>query len=208
MTVAVFGSTGYIGTKVTEEMISRGFNVVAVAREQSGIGGKQGRADVEAMFPEATVKLSDVTDVDKLKRDVFDTPVDVVVCCLASRTGGIKDSWMVDYQVHLPQHSTARGGNNRPTSCSAHAGQGKRCKTACFVHLSPASATVISHCCSGDLYRMQVSVMTRQFADARVHLDQKLSPCRTENLCGHLWSGRKASFVMEQGSTICAFCVS
>lgn len=121
VTVAVFGSTGYIGRKVTEEMISRGFNVVAVAREQSGIGGKQGRADVEAMFPEATVKLSDVTDVDKLKRDVFDMPVDVVVCCLASRTGGIKDSWMVDYQVHLPQHSTARGSNNRPTSCWARA---------------------------------------------------------------------------------------
>lgn len=99
VTVAVFGSTGYIGRKVTEEMIRRGFNVVAVAREQSGIGGKQGRADVEALFPEATVKFSDVTDVEKLKKDVFDTPVDVVVCCLASRTGGIKDSWLVDYQV-------------------------------------------------------------------------------------------------------------
>ena len=26
-------------------------------------------------------------------------PVDVVVSCLASRTGGIKDSWAVDYQA-------------------------------------------------------------------------------------------------------------
>eukprot|EP00892_Ulva_mutabilis_P005277 jgi/Ulvmu1/3120/UM015_0160.1 len=99
ITVAVFGSTGYIGQKVTKEMIARGFSVVAVAREQSGIGGKQGRADVQAMFPDATVKFSDVTDVEKLKTDVFDTPVDVVMCCLASRTGGIKDSWLVDYQA-------------------------------------------------------------------------------------------------------------
>lgn len=104
ITVAVFGSTGYIGRKVTEEMISRGFNVVAVAREQSGIGGKQGRADVQAMFPDATVKFADVTDVEKLKTDVFDTPVDVVVCCLASRSGGIKDSWLVDYQVRTCSH--------------------------------------------------------------------------------------------------------
>lgn len=103
VTVAVFGSTGYIGRKVTEEMISRGFNVVAVAREQSGIGGKQGRSEVQAMFPAATVKFSDVTDVERLKKDVFDSPVDVVVCCLASRTGGIKDSWLVDYQVRLPR---------------------------------------------------------------------------------------------------------
>lgn len=104
VTVAVFGSTGYIGRKVTEEMISRGFNVVAVAREQSGIGGMQGMADVAAMFPDATVKFSDVTDVDKLKNDVFDTPVDVVVCCLASRTGGIKDSWLIDYQARTCSH--------------------------------------------------------------------------------------------------------
>lgn len=138
--MAVFGSTGYIGRKVTEEMISRGFNVVAVAREQSGIGGKQGRSDVQAMFPDATVKFSDVTDVEKLKKDVFDTPVDVVVCCLASRTGGIKDSWLVDYQVRLRHAPRCSGGG------SVRPGAATRCSTpraAICVHR--ALSTVV-HC--------------------------------------------------------------
>jgi glutamate dehydrogenase/leucine dehydrogenase len=102
ISVAVFGSTGYIGRKVTEEMIARGFKVTPVAREQSGIGGKQSKQDVQSMFPQATCKFTDVTDASKIQQDVFDTPVDVAVCCLASRTGGIKDSWLIDYQVsHL-----------------------------------------------------------------------------------------------------------
>jgi hypothetical protein len=99
ITVAVFGCTGYIGKKVTEEMINRGFKVTAVARERSGIGGKQSKEDVAQMFPGATVKFTDVTNAAKVEKDVFDSPVDVVVCCLASRTGGIKDSWLIDYQV-------------------------------------------------------------------------------------------------------------
>ena len=41
--VLVVGSTGYIGNFVTKELIARGFNVVAFAREQSGVGGKARR---------------------------------------------------------------------------------------------------------------------------------------------------------------------
>ena len=39
--VLVAGSTGYIGKYVTKELIQRGYNVVAFAREKSGVGGKQ-----------------------------------------------------------------------------------------------------------------------------------------------------------------------
>ena len=97
----MFGSTGYIGKKVAREMVSRGFNVIAVARERSGIGGGQTAEDVQDMFQGATVKFADVTNMDSLKSKAFDKPVDVVVSCLASRTGGIKDSWDIDYQVRL-----------------------------------------------------------------------------------------------------------
>ena len=38
-TVAVLGSTGYIGKYVTRELVARGYDVVAVARSKSGIGG-------------------------------------------------------------------------------------------------------------------------------------------------------------------------
>ncbi|GMI69799.1 3,8-divinyl protochlorophyllide a 8-vinyl reductase, PALE-GREEN AND CHLOROPHYLL B REDUCED 2 [Hibiscus trionum] len=38
--VLVVGSTGYIGKFVVKELVNRGFNVIAVAREISGIRGK------------------------------------------------------------------------------------------------------------------------------------------------------------------------
>jgi len=38
--VLVVGSTGYIGKFVVKELVKRGYNVVAFAREKSGVGGK------------------------------------------------------------------------------------------------------------------------------------------------------------------------
>jgi divinyl chlorophyllide a 8-vinyl-reductase len=39
------GPTGYIGRFVTKELIDRGFNVTAMAREKAGIKGKMTTAD-------------------------------------------------------------------------------------------------------------------------------------------------------------------
>jgi divinyl chlorophyllide a 8-vinyl-reductase len=82
-------------------MVQRGFNVIAVSRERSGIGGVQTASDVQKMFDGATAKFADVTSIDSLRECALDAPVDVVVSCLASRTGGVKDSWDIDYQVRL-----------------------------------------------------------------------------------------------------------
>jgi glutamate dehydrogenase/leucine dehydrogenase len=43
--VLVVGPTGYIGKFVVKELIKRGYNVVAFAREQAGIKGKMTKAD-------------------------------------------------------------------------------------------------------------------------------------------------------------------
>lgn len=43
--VLVVGSTGYIGKFVTRELVKRGYNTVALARERSGIKGKSGPDD-------------------------------------------------------------------------------------------------------------------------------------------------------------------
>lgn len=43
--VLVVGSTGYIGKFVTRELIKRGYQTVALAREQSGIKGKSSPED-------------------------------------------------------------------------------------------------------------------------------------------------------------------
>ena len=95
--VLVVGATGYIGRFVTKELVSRGYQVTALAREQSGVGGKKGRAEVVADFPGAKVAFGDVTDAASLRASGFAEPVDVVVSCLASRTGGVEDSNKIDY---------------------------------------------------------------------------------------------------------------
>lgn len=144
--VLVVGATGYIGKFVVKELVKRGYNVVAFARERSGIGGKQGAEDVRAEFPgagaqpqellrpaaaidggcwatcgnccrvlllvasrlrspkeppplipslliplphPAEVRFGDVMSMESLSREAFKEPVDVVVSCLASRTGAL-----------------------------------------------------------------------------------------------------------------------
>lgn len=97
--VLVVGPTGYIGKFVTKELISRGYNVIAVAREKAGIGGKQGQDQTKAEFAGGDVRFGNATEAESLKRAVTGDRIDVVVSCLASRTGGKKDSWLIDYQA-------------------------------------------------------------------------------------------------------------
>jgi NmrA-like family len=49
--VLIVGSTGYIGKFVTRELVKRGYNTVALARERSGIKGKSGPEDVRKVWP-------------------------------------------------------------------------------------------------------------------------------------------------------------
>lgn len=97
--VLVVGATGYIGKYVVKELLARGFDVVVFARSNSGIGGKASADETRSLFQGADVRFGDVTDVQSLAATAFAKPVDVVVSCLASRTGGKKDSWLVDYQA-------------------------------------------------------------------------------------------------------------
>lgn len=97
--VLVVGATGYIGKFVVKELVKRGYDVAAFCREKSGIGGKQSMEDTKKEFEGAEVLFGDVTDVSSLESVAFAKPVDAIVSCLASRTGGIKDSQMIDYQA-------------------------------------------------------------------------------------------------------------
>ncbi|GMN46502.1 hypothetical protein TIFTF001_015684 [Ficus carica] len=99
--VLVVGSTGYIGKFVVKELVNRGFNVIAVAREESGIRGKNRKEETMNELKGANVCFSDVTNLDNLEKSVesLGVPVDVVVSCLASRSGGVKDSWKIDYEA-------------------------------------------------------------------------------------------------------------
>eukprot|EP00898_Chlorokybus_atmophyticus_P007813 jgi/Chlat1/8032/Chrsp71S07505 len=86
--VLVVGSTGYIGKYVVKELVKRGYNVIAVAREKAGIGGKMDEEKTREELPGANFVFSDVTDERVLTKAVSSTPIDVVA-----------DSWKIDYQA-------------------------------------------------------------------------------------------------------------
>ncbi|KAK7245709.1 hypothetical protein RIF29_40558 [Crotalaria pallida] len=99
--VLVVGSTGYIGKFVVKELVKRGFNVIAIARERSGIKGSNDKNETLAQLRGANVCFSDVSNLDTLDESLKNLGVsfDVVVSCLASRSGGVKDSWKIDYEA-------------------------------------------------------------------------------------------------------------
>ena len=109
--IVVSGGTGYIGRFVVRELAARGHQVVALTRRKSGIGGAKSIGDVEQGLnkdagdgsAKVEVRAADVTSdsVDALASEITAsgfTPA-AAVCCLASRTGGVKDSWLVDYEA-------------------------------------------------------------------------------------------------------------
>ncbi|KAA8495447.1 Divinyl chlorophyllide a 8-vinyl-reductase, chloroplastic [Porphyridium purpureum] len=114
--VVVFGSTGYIGKYVTKEFIKQGYRVTAFARPSSGIGGKKTMQDVRDDFEGGDVRFGDVTDLESVKaafENLPDAKSTIVVSCLASRGGGIKDSNLIDYQATL---NTLRAGREAGAS--------------------------------------------------------------------------------------------
>ena len=84
--VVVFGATGYIGRFVVQELVERGYQVVAFARERSGIGGRQSQEQVINDLKGAEVRFGDVTDPASLAAEAFNQPTDVVVSCPVSYT--------------------------------------------------------------------------------------------------------------------------
>ncbi|KAK1277042.1 hypothetical protein QJS04_geneDACA003365 [Acorus gramineus] len=104
LNILVVGSTGYIGKFVVRELVRRGFNVISVARDRN-------RDQTLSSLRGSTVCFSDVTDPSALDASLSRlgvTSLDAVVSCLASRGGGIKESWTVDYSATRNSLAAAR----------------------------------------------------------------------------------------------------
>jgi len=106
--IAVVGATGYIGKSVVKESIRRGYPTAAVMRDVN-------KSKDEPKFQGATLQNFDVTDREScLDGKLFPKgSVDVVVCCLASRTGTKSDSYAIDYQASLNCAEAAKAAGAR-----------------------------------------------------------------------------------------------
>ena len=100
--VFVIGATGTIGQATVRALLRRGHEVVCFARPRAGGKGKLSPADSTKLFPGATVRVGDVCDAASLARDGFcGERFDVLVSCLASRTGTPKDAWAIDHDAQV-----------------------------------------------------------------------------------------------------------
>lgn len=98
--VFVVGATGYIGKFVVRELVSRGYHVVSFARERSGIDAATTVELTRQQLQGSEVRFGDVCTMKSLMKDgICGEQFDAVVSCLTSRTGGVKDAWMIDYQA-------------------------------------------------------------------------------------------------------------
>jgi len=74
--------------------------VVSFARERSGIDAATTAELTQQQLQGSEVRFGDVCTLNSLLKDgIRGERFDAVVSCLTSRTGGIKDAWMIDYQA-------------------------------------------------------------------------------------------------------------
>jgi divinyl chlorophyllide a 8-vinyl-reductase len=107
--VCLLGATGTIGRATLRVLLKRGHSVTCFVRP--------GVSDVQTLLPEgdnaridrAIVKFVDVSKHQSIARDGFQgEKFDVIVSCMASRTGAPKDAWAIDHQAHLNLLSVAQ----------------------------------------------------------------------------------------------------
>jgi len=112
--VFVIGATGTIGQATVRALLQRGHQVVCFVRPRAGVRGALAADASRQLLQGATVRFGAVTDPAALARDgLCGEHFDVLVSCLASRTGAPKDAWAVDHQAHVHALEAARAAGVR-----------------------------------------------------------------------------------------------
>jgi divinyl chlorophyllide a 8-vinyl-reductase len=107
--VFVIGATGTIGQATVRALLRQGHEVVCFVRPRAGVGGRLSSQDSQKLLQGATVRVGDVGDSASLANDGFrGERFDVLLSCLASRTGTPKDAWAIDHRAHLLALEAAR----------------------------------------------------------------------------------------------------
>jgi divinyl chlorophyllide a 8-vinyl-reductase len=106
----MLGATGTIGRATVSELVRRGHDVVCFVRPRDGIREARRASDSMDPLAGATIRYGDVTQPQSLVGEgLRGEPFDVLLSCLASRTGAPRDAWLVDYQAHVHALDAAMG---------------------------------------------------------------------------------------------------
>lgn len=103
--VLLLGATGTIGRATACELVSRGFEVIALVRPKAG---RVDDPESLGLPPEVRLRFSDPRDEAAIpgafasaqEVGIQPSPFDAVVSCMASRTGAPKDAWAVEFEAH------------------------------------------------------------------------------------------------------------
>jgi divinyl chlorophyllide a 8-vinyl-reductase len=105
----VLGATGTIGRATVRALLARGHEVVCLVRRRAGAKGAMSPDDTARLLAGAHVRFADVGNPESLAQDGFrGERFDMLVSCLASRTGAPADAWAIDYQAHMHALAAAR----------------------------------------------------------------------------------------------------
>lgn len=107
--VFMLGATGTIGQATVQALVRRGHEVVCFVRPRAGVAGGLAPRDTGRLLAGASLRFGEVTDPASLAQAGFcGEHFDVLVSCLASRTGAPADAWAIDHRAHLGALQAAR----------------------------------------------------------------------------------------------------
>lgn len=107
--VFVLGATGTIGRATVRALVRRGHQVVCLVRPRAGVGARLDLSGSARLLAGADVRVGNVQDLESLRNDGFrGERFDVLVSCLASRTGAPPDAWAIDHQANVQAFEAAR----------------------------------------------------------------------------------------------------
>ena len=105
--VFVLGATGTIGQATVRALVARGHHVTCLVRPRAD--GATAANDLALRLPGAELRFGDVTDPASIARDGFrGERFDVLLSCLASRTGAPRDAWAIDHSAHVDAFAAAQ----------------------------------------------------------------------------------------------------
>ncbi len=101
--ILLLGATGTIGRATARALVAQGHEVVCFLRPRPD------REAVARQLPGAMLRWGEVTSAKSLAGDAFQGEhFDVLVSCLASRTGAPCDAWAIDHDAHVLALEAAR----------------------------------------------------------------------------------------------------